>query len=96
MHDLVFLNPRTGLPHKNSRYNTDLYRLCRRAGIPYCNMQILRHTYGLRALGAGVPYRTLLVLLGYNIDPLTSGYFAPVTEADLAQAITRFEAAYDT
>lgn len=33
MHDLVFVNWRTGEPAKNSSYDTHLYKLCDEAGI---------------------------------------------------------------
>ncbi|WP_440285860.1 hypothetical protein [Eshraghiella crossota] len=33
MHDLVFVNRRTGEPAKNSSYDTHLYKLCDEAGI---------------------------------------------------------------
>ena len=45
MHDLVFINWRTGEPAKNSSYDTHLYKLCDEAGIDRFCMHALRHPY---------------------------------------------------
>ena len=50
MHDLVFINWRTGEPAKNSSYDTHLYKLCDEAGIDRFCMHALRHTYATRLL----------------------------------------------
>lgn len=50
MSDLVFINWRTGLPAKNSSYDTHLYKLCDEAGIKRFCMHALRHTYATRAI----------------------------------------------
>ena len=43
LRDLVFVNYRTGMPAKNSSYDTHLYKLCERAGIEHFSMHALRH-----------------------------------------------------
>ena len=43
MRDLVFINFRTGMPNKNSSYDTHLYKLCDEAGIKRFCMHALRH-----------------------------------------------------
>ena len=50
MSELVFINWRTGLPAKNSSYDTHLYKLCDEAGIKRFCMHALRHTYATRAI----------------------------------------------
>ena len=50
MRDLVCVNTRTGMPDKNSAYDTHLYNLCDRAGIKRVGMHALRHTYATRAI----------------------------------------------
>ena len=50
MRDLVFFNFRTGMPAKNSSYDTHLYKLCDRDGIKRFSMHALRHTYATRAI----------------------------------------------
>ena len=52
MHDLVFVNWRTGEPAKNSSYDTHLYKLCDEAGYQTLLYARLRHTYATRAIGA--------------------------------------------
>ncbi len=57
MKDLVFVNYRTGMPTKNSSYDTHLYKLCEEAGIKPFSMHALRHTYATRCIERGVNYK---------------------------------------
>lgn len=91
MHDLVFLNYRTGLPAKNSSYDTHLYKLCDEAGIKRFSMHVLRHTYATRAIERGMQPKILQQLLGHASIQTTMDRYVHVTDDSLAQAIRQFE-----
>ena len=59
MKDLVFVNRRTGMPNKNTSYNTHLYKLCDEAGIRHFCMHVLRHTFATRCIERGVHPKAL-------------------------------------
>lgn len=91
MRDLVFLNYRTGLPAKNSSYDTHLYKLCDEAGIKRFSMHVLRHTYATRAIERGMQPKILQQLLGHASIQTTMDRYVHVTDDSLAQAIRQFE-----
>ena len=66
MKDLVFINYRTGMPNKNSSYDTHLYKLCDEAGIKRFCMHVFRHTYATRAIEIGMPPKYLQKLCLQN------------------------------
>lgn len=92
MNDLVFINFRTGLPAKNSSYDTHLYKLCEKAGIEPFSMHTLRHTYATRAIESGMQPKVLQQLLGHASIQTTMDTYVHVTEDSLAQAVRQFEA----
>ncbi len=91
MKALVFVNYRTGMPSKNSSYDTHLYKLCDEAGIkPFC-MHVLRHTYATRAIERGVNPKVLQKLLGHASVQVTMDTYVHVTDLSMLQAVRLFE-----
>lgn len=91
MSDLVFINWRTGLPAKNSSYDTHLYKLCDEAGIKRFCMHALRHTYATRAIEAGMQPKVLQKLLGHSSIKTTMDRYVHVTTDSMDRAIKQFE-----
>ena len=90
--DLVFVNYRTGMPNKNSSYDTHLYKLCDECGIDHFCMHALRHTYATRAIEYGMPPKVLQKLLGHKSLKTTMDRYVHVTDAAMDSAIRNFEA----
>ena len=91
MHDLVFVNWRTGEPAKNSSYDTHLYKLCDKAGIKRFCMHALRHTYATRAIEYGMPPKTPQKLLGHASIKTTMDRYVHVSEDFMLSAVRIFE-----
>ncbi len=89
--DLVFINFRTGMPAKNSSYDTHLYKLCEVAKIPPFCMHTLRHTYATRAIECGMQPKILQKLLGHSSIQTTMDTYVHVTDTSMAKAIQLFE-----
>ena len=93
MHDLVFVNYRTGEPIKNSSYDTHLYKLCEKAGIAPFGMHALRHTYATRAIERGMQPKVLQQLLGHTSIKTTMDKYVHVSDDSMQNAVRLFEAA---
>ena len=91
MKELVFVNFRTGMPTKNSTYDTHLYKLCDEAGIKPISMHVLRHSYATRAIERGVNPKTLQKLLGHASLQTTMDTYVHVTDESKLLAVKLFE-----
>lgn len=91
MRNLVFINWRTGMPNKNSSYDTHLYKLCDEAGIKRFCMHALRHTYATRAIERGVQPKALQQLLGHASLQTTMDRYVHVTDESMLNAVRQFE-----
>ena len=91
--DLVFINYRTGMPAKNSSYDTHLYKLCDEAGIKRFCMHALRHTYATRAIESGMPPKVLQKLLGHASLAMTTDRYCHVTDDFMLSGVQQFSEA---
>lgn len=96
MSDLVFINFRTGMPAKNSSYDTHLYKLCEVAGIPPFSMHTLRHTYATRAIESGMQPKILQKLLGHSSIKTTMDTYVHVTDDSMSKEVQLFESSNKT
>lgn len=95
MRDLVFINWRTGMPAKNSSYDTHLYKLCDEAGIKRFCMHALRHTYATRAIESGMQPKVLQKLLGHASITTTMNRYVHVTDDSMKKAVAQFATAQE-
>ena len=93
--ELVFINFRTGMPAKNSSYDTHLYKLCEKAEIQPFSMHTLRHTYATRAIESGVQPKVLQHLLGHSSIQTTMDTYVHVSEDSMTKAVKQFERRYN-
>lgn len=90
MKDLVFVNYRTGMPNKNSSYDTHLYKLCDEIGLNHFSMHALRHTYATRAIEYGVNPKVLQQLLGHASLKTTMDKYVHNTTESLENGVKLF------
>lgn len=77
--EFIFLC-RKGTPVKNSTYDTMLFKLCEKAGIPKFSMHVLRHTFATRCIEAGMIPKTLQTILGHSSIGITMNLYVHTTE----------------
>lgn len=90
MKNLVFVNFRTGMPNKNSSYDTHLYKLCDEVGLKRFCMHALRHTYATRAIEYGVSPKVLMELLGHASIKTTMDKYVHNTLESLENGVKLF------
>ena len=95
MCDLVFINWRTGMPAKNSSYDTHLYKLCDDAGIKRFCMHALRHTYATRAIESVMQPKVLQKLLGHASITTTMNRYVHVTDDSMKEGVAQFAKAQE-
>lgn len=71
---------RKGMPVKKSTYDTMLFKLCGKAGIPKFSMHMLRHTFATRFIEAGMKPKTLQTILGHSNIGITMNLYVHTTE----------------
>ena len=91
LRDLVFVNFRSGMPAKNSSYDTHLYKLCECSGLKPFSMHALRHTFATRAIECGVQPKILQKLLGHASIKTTMDRYVHVTDESLFQAVRQLQ-----
>ena len=91
--DFVFVNSK-GMPIKNSAYDSTLYKLANKSGIPKFSMHTLRHTFATRAIEAGMKPKTLQEILGHSNISTTMNLYVHITEDEKKKEIQKFEQAF--
>lgn len=91
MKDLVFVNYRTGMPAKNSSYNTHLYKLCEEAGIEPFSLHTLRHTFATRGIEAGMSVKAISAILGHESCTVTADTYIGLSDQSKRDAVKLFE-----
>jgi integrase len=90
--DLVFCHPDTGNPYDASKLRQRFKRAVKRAGVRDVRFHDLRHTFGTRMAGVGVPMRSLQEWMGHA-DLTTTLRYADYSP-DQAQGARYAEAAF--
>ncbi len=84
--DFVFLCQQ-GTPVKNTTYDTALFSICDKAGIPRFSMHILRHTFATRCIEGGMKPKTLQMILGHSNISITMDLYVHTTDTEKQKEI---------
>ena len=90
--EFVFLCKK-GTPVKNSTYDTMLFKLCEKIGMPKFSMHVLRHTFATRCIEAGMKPKTLQTILGHANIGITMNLYVHTTEDEKQKEIEKIAAA---
>ena len=82
------------MPTKNSTYDSAIYKIVDKAGIPRFSMHTLRHTFAARAIEAGMKPKTLQEILGHANIGVTMNLYVHITEDEKEKEIKKFEQAF--
>ena len=83
---------RKGTPVKNSTYDTALFKICDKAGIPRFSMHVLRHTFATRCIESGMIPKTLQSVLGHSNIGITMNRYVHTTEDEQSKEMSLLEA----
>lgn len=86
--DFIFLCKK-GTPIKNSTYDTTLFKICDKAGLPRFSMHVLRHTFSTRCIEAGMTPKTLQTILGHSNISITMNLYVHTTEEQKRKEIDK-------
>ena len=86
--DIVFLCKK-GSPVKNSTYDSMLFKLCDKIGLPRFSMHVLRHTFATRCIEAGMKPKTLQTILGHTNIGITMNLYVHTTEDEKIKEIDK-------
>lgn len=89
--EFVFLCKK-GTPVKNSTYDTMLFKLCDKIGIPRFSMHVLRHTFATRCIEGGMKPKTLQTILGHSNIGITMNLYVHTTEDEKHKEIEKIAA----
>ena len=95
MWDLIFINPHTGEPVKNSSYDSNIYTICDKLKIERSHMHALHHTYATRVIERGVSPKALQMLLSHEHLQTPMDRYVHVTDDSLRNAFDQFESFSD-
>lgn len=87
--DLVFPHPQTGRPFDRSKLRKRFVAAVKAAGLRHVRFHDLRHTFGTRMAGAGVPLRTLQEWMGHRDFKTTLIYADYQPNAQEAEFVER-------
>ena len=84
--DIVFLCGK-GTPVKNSTYDSNLFKICDKAGISRFSMHVLRHTFATRCIEAKMLPKTLQKIMGHSNIGITMNLYVHITEDEKQKEI---------
>lgn len=84
--DIVFLCGK-GTPVKNSTYDSNLFKICDKAGIDRFSMHVLRHTFATRCIEAKMLPKTLQKIMGHSNIGITMNLYVHITEDEKQKEI---------
>ena len=84
--DIVFLCGK-GTPVKNSTYDSNLFKICDKAGINRFSMHVLRHTFATRCIEAKMLPKTLQKIMGHSNIGITMNLYVHITEDEKQKEI---------
>ena len=91
--DHIFLNSNNRLI-PNSNYDSNLEKICNKAGIEKISMHTLRHTFATRCIESGMKPKTLQKILGHANISMTMNLYVHVTEDEKEKEMQKFEQMY--